>query len=439
MKKFHLRCRTCKHIINDFSEWFGHKQSCPKCGQKWVDVEYFSDISTMKKLLVEKKPENLFHYFDFLPLNSRENIVSDGEGVIPVERWKFLEKFAKDFHDIDIQVSVYRNDLNPGTGTFKDVAAALVASVLKENGVKQYAVASTGNIANAFAHYLALAGISLSVFIPQDALVANEAGVGSYGQTVYRVKGDYHRAKVLADEYSQKYNILLSGGNIDPMRVEAKKTMVFEWIRQTGGLPDLYIQALSGGTGPIAIEKGCQEIKNLGLIKKTPRYILVQPSGCDPMSVGWQRAKDSRFKSGWEQDFPIYEAPVTKVPTLATGNPFTFPIIANIVKASKGEILTFNEDDIFDVVRLIAFETAVKIGPAATIAVGGFFEALKQKHIKNGEKVLINAGEGIRRAPEILDEMRYTTRYIDSVNETSPDFRDKHRDSLWKKFVEKYS
>lgn len=74
--------------------------------------------------------------------------------------------------------------MNPGTGTFKDVAASVAASVLKENGVKRFAIASTGNIATAFSYYLAKAGISLSVFIPQDALMANEAEISSYGQKV---------------------------------------------------------------------------------------------------------------------------------------------------------------------------------------------------------------------------------------------------------------
>jgi hypothetical protein len=34
-------------------------------------------------------------------------------------------------------------------------------------------------------------------------------------------------AKKIAAEYSAKFNILMSGGNTDPMRVEGKKTMVF--------------------------------------------------------------------------------------------------------------------------------------------------------------------------------------------------------------------
>jgi len=438
--KYQFRCRKCGNIIKNFSEWFEVGQKCPDCSGKFVYTEYSDHISKIKDLISERssKAESVFHYFDFLPLNDKSNIITEGEGVIPVDRWEFLEEYARIRFNKDCKVFAYRNDDNYGTGTFKDVAAALVASILKENNIKQYAVASTGNIANAFAHYLALAGISLAVFIPQDALKANEAGIGSYGQRVFRVNGDYAMAKKIAAEYSERHGILLSGGNIDPMRVEAKKTMVFEWLRLMGELPDVYIQALSGGTGPIAIEKGCDEIEELGLFNKRPRYILVQPDKCDPMTAAWNDAKAAGFPEGWGNNYPVYENPETLIPTLATGNPVTFPIIGEVVKNSDGEIISSHEEDVSDIARLIAYETTVKIGPAAAIAVGGFFESLKQGLIRDGESIMINVGEGVRRSPELMDDMIYTTKYVDSVNECEPADRELFKKQLWEA-MDKYS
>jgi threonine synthase len=274
----------------------------------------------------------------------------------------------------------------------------------------------------------------LAVFLPNDALRANEAEISSYGQRVFRVNGDYALAKKIAAGYSEKYKILLSAGNIDPMRVEAKKTMVWEWLRQTGDLPDVYVQALSGGTGPIAIDKGIREIKGLGFPEKLPRFIMVQPSGCDPMTAGWKKAKAAGFPEGWKKDYPIYDNPVTLIPTLATGNPATFPIIADLVHKSLGEIITFDEQRCLDVARLIAFEEGVKIGPASTVAVGGFFEALAQGVFKDGESVLINIGESMNRAPEFLDGMIYTTKYVDAIDDCTPPNREDYREKLWAKF-----
>lgn len=437
-KKFHLHCTKCGYDVPDFKEWFDHMQKCPKCGCTIVDVQYSKDNAALKDIIYDKNadPKNLWHYIDFLPLNNPDNAITRGEGVIPLERWEFLEKYAKDKCGLNIKVHAYRNDLNPGTGTFKDVAAAVASSVLKENGIKEFCIASTGNIANAYAHYLAEAGISLAVFVPNDALKANEAEVNSYGQKLFRVKGDYAAAKVVAADYANKYNILMSGGNTDPMRVEAKKTMVFEWLRQIGEVPNVYVQALSGGTGPIAIEKAYKDLKGLGLVDAMPRYIMVQPSGCAPMTHGWEKAKEDEYPEGWLTNYPVYENPVTKVPTLATGKPGTYPIIANLVKNSRGEIIEFNEEYIVDVARAVAFENTVRMGPAASIAMGGFFKSLYKGIIKDGDNVLVNIGEGVRRSPDFVEEMMYTTENVSSVEDCERFDREQYRKGLWDKIDE---
>ena len=436
-EKYFFVCRECGTRIEGFAQWFADGQKCKSCGTKWVDVKYQENYHKINNLINNRAshPESLFHYFDYLPIQDRNNIITEGEGVIPVDRWEFLENFAREQYNIEITVLAYRNDQNPGTGTFKDVAAAVAASVLKENGIKEYCVASTGNIANAFAHYLAKAGVSLAVFIPDDALKANEAGVSCYGQRVFRVQGDYSLAKKLCAEYSAKYGIPMSGGNIDPARVEGKKTQVFEWLRQLGYIPDVYIQALAGGTGPIAIHKGLADIRHLGLAEKEPRYLLIQPSGCNPMTIAWEKAKSEDFSEGWTKRFPILDSPTTRIPTLANGNPQTYPILGPLVKNTGGEFLTFDEELYLDIARLVAFETSVRIGPAATIAVGGFFEALKKGILKTGERVMINIGEGVHRAPEMLEAMIYTTRSVAEIGECTPFNREEYRKELYKPFV----
>lgn len=435
--KYHFICRTCGSRIVGFQQWFQDGQKCRDCGGKWVDVKYNQGYLKLPDLINNHAghPDSLFHYFDYLPILDRNNIITEGEGVIPVDRWDFLEEFATKYYGLNLTVLAYRNDKNPGTGTFKDVAAAVAASVLKENGIREYCLASTGNIANAFAHYLALADISLSVFIPDDALKANEAGVGCYGQRVFRVRGDYSLAKKLCSEFSLKHNIPMSGGNIDPARVEAKKTQVFEWLRQLGYIPDVYIQALAGGTGPIAIHKGLEDIRHLNLFEKEPRYLLIQASGCNPMTLAWEQARQDGFTDGWKSRFPILDHPSTCIPTLANGNPQTFPIMAQLVHSTGGEFLTFDEDLHAAVARLVSFETSVRIGPAAAIAVGGFFEALKNNGLRSGERVMINIGEGIQRAPELLEQMIYTTENVSTIDDCLPSDRNSYRQTLYQPFL----
>ena len=429
--KYKLKCVQCGYETPDFNTWFAQNQTCPQCGSKHSEVWYDADYQELPALL-EGHPESFWAYFDFLPLMDRKNIVSCREGAIPLEEWDFLEQYAKDRYGLNLQVLVYRNDLNGGTGTFKDVAASLAASLFKENGIEQYCVASTGNTATAYGMYLSLAGVNASIFIPDNALTASEAMISAYGQQVMRVNGDYAQAKKIANEYAAKYHILISSGNIDPIRVEAKKTMVFEWLRQIKRLPDVYIQAVSGGTGPIALDKGIRELGGLYPNLKMPRLLMVQPDQCDPMVQAWEQAERAGFPDGFEQDYPVLDNPQTAVPTLATGNPATYPIIAKLVKRSGGTFMRMQECKLAAYARLAAFERKVLLGPASAVCIAGFFESLKKGLIKDGECVLLNTGEGVRRAPDFVNEMIYTTKHVNSVDDCHPHTMAQYREQLWK-------
>lgn len=429
-QKYFLQCVGCEHKTPDFRMWFEQNQLCPDCGSKHSEVWYNTDYQELP-IIMKDNVESFWQYLPYLPLIDSSNIITCVEGGVPVEQWGYLEEYAKRQHNLTIQVQVYRNDLNRGTGTFKDVAASLAASIFKEHGIKQYCVASTGNTATSYATYLSIAGINCSVFLPKNALKASEAFVSAYGQQVFRLKGDYTKSKVMAAEYAKTHNILISTGNIDPIRVEAKKTMVFEWLRQLGKMPDVYIQAVSGGTGPIAIDKGVREIQSVFPGLKNPRFIMIQPDKCDPMVQAWEKAVKEDFPLNYENDYPIIDDPKTVIAILATGHPATYPIISKLVKESKGSFIRINEANIADYARLIAFESKVLLGPASAVCISGFFESLRKGLIKNGETVLLNVGEGVNRAPDFVNEMIYTTNIVDNVDQCKPHSMDYYRNQLW--------
>ncbi len=433
--KYHLKCTQCGHVTPNFWTWFDQGQQCPGCGSKHSEVWYNRRYQRLARIM-HRKPDSFWHYFPFLPLLRRRHIISRNEGAVPVERWSFLEVFAREQYGLDIKVHVYRNDLNGGTGTFKDPAASMAASLFNELGIKQYCIASTGNSATAYAKYLSMAKVNCSVFMPEDAIKTSEATISSFGQQVFRVKGDYARAKEIAAGYAKIHNIPMSTGNIDPIRVEAKKTMVFEWLRQMDQFPDVYIQAVSGGTGPIAIDKGIREISHIYPQLRNPRFLLVQSDGCDPMVQAWEQAEANGFPTGFEQQYPVIDNPTTEIPTLATGNPASYPLIAKLVKQSGGAFLRMKEEKLVAVGKLTAYEQKVIPGPASAVCLAGFFVALRKNLIKDGETVLINIGEGPNRAPLFLEQMIYTSHNVSHVDECAPHSIDDYRRALWNEVLE---
>ena len=155
----------------------------------------------------------------------------------------------------------------------------------------------------------------------------------------------------------------------------------------------------------------------LGLAKHQPRLLLVQSSKCAPMSHGYKKAARNNFTGDWLHDYPVYENPDTEITTLATGNPGAFPYLADLVKKSDGFINEFDETKVIDIIRIVSFYKAVRVGPAAAIGLGGFFEALKNNQLSNGETVVINIGEGIRRSPDFMVRMIEEDKLVSSIED----------------------
>ena len=417
--KYQLRCVGCGCITPNFRTWFEQNQACPSCGSKHSEVDYFSDYTKLPALF-NQYPRNFWHYFDFLPLEQKRNIVSYSEGAIPLERWEFLEDFAKKIKQIDCRIYVYRNDLNGGTGTFKDIAASMAASLFKENQIEQYCIASTGNTATAYGRYLAKAGVNAAIFMPENAEPFSMAEIASYGQQVYKVTGDYAYAKKIAAEYSQAHKVLISAGNIDPIRVESKRTMVFEWLRRLRRMPDVYVQAISGGTGPLAVDKAVRELAPHRSDVILPRMIMVQTDRCDPMVQAWESAKAQDFPEGFENNYPIIENPQTSISILATGNPATYPLVAKLMRKCKGEFIRVAENKALEMARWVAHERQIHIGPASSVCLLGLLKAIENGEIADGQSVLVNMGEGIKRSPDFLLQLGQNIATVSCAEQCRP-------------------
>ena len=414
--KYQLRCKKCGKVIKDFATWFQQDQKCA-CGSGYAEVEYFdlpsfppSDIPRSgdhpsKEGTVTDSFQD--YYFDFLPLEHRENIVSCGEGMVPIERWNHLEEAAKE-SGIDCEVYVCRNDLNQGSGTFKDISAALAASVLKEQGVKDYCLASTGNAGVAFATYLAKAGIHFTEFAPSFIDTDSIDAIRKVGQTAIVSEGGYGDAKAEAASFHQNKNVLISGGNTDPLRIESKRTLVFECLRQMGAMPTVYMQAVAGGTSPLAFEKGYRDLCDMcpDISYELPRMLLVQQDECDPMVTAWEKATAAGFPDGWEQQYEAKKNMHTQIGILTAANPGNYPLVAPLVKKTGGTFIRVKESELPEYGRNMLEKQNVLMGPASMVCYAGFFEALKNGDIHNGDKVLLNTGEGCGRSQWFDYEVR---------------------------------
>lgn len=350
---------------------------CKRCDSQWLEARY--DYDAFKREILRglpNRPSNMWRYQDVLPLNHPTNLDLYPAGGTPL--W-LSQHFAPDLG----HASVFIKDERYGpTSSFKDRQAAGAVAVMLENGVKEAVIASTGNAAVAYAAACARAGIKLWVFmtslVPQEKL--REAAL--FGAEVIRVSGNYDQTKQIAAQFAQRRNLLLDRGATSIPARESMKTIAYEIVEQLGwNSPDWYIQAVSGGLGPLGVYQGFKELFNMGLINKIPKLGVIQAEGCSPMVKAFKAGKD------------IAEAmiPETSIIILSTGDPGkSYTYLWNLTQQYGGAMDSVTDAQAFAAMRSLAKSEGMAVEPATAVAFAGTEKLIRNGTIKPDEMVVVN-------------------------------------------------
>ena len=350
---------------------------CAKCGSQWMEARY--DYAAFKREVLRGlpgRPPNMWRYADVLPLKDPAALDLYPAGGTPL--W-LSQRFAPALgHD-----SVYIKDERYGpTSSFKDRQAAGAVAAMLEGGIREAVIASTGNAAVAYAAACARAGIKLWVFmtslVPQEKL--REAAL--FGAEVIRVSGNYDQTKQIAAQFAQRKHLWLDrGSNSIPAR-EAMKTIAYEIVEQLGWrAPDWYIQAVSGGLGPLGVYQGFAELQRMGLIERIPKLAVIQAEGCSPMVQA--------FRAG--SDTATAVIPDTRIIILSTGDPGkTYTYLWNLTRRYGGTMESVSDSEAFAAMRALAKSEGMAVEPATAVAFAGLEKLLRSGAISKDERVVVN-------------------------------------------------
>ncbi|MFQ3537096.1 MAG: threonine synthase [Aggregatilineales bacterium] len=374
-KRIELQCTYC--------DWVGSYDrplsACPKCGESILRARY--DLAALRRSgwidKVMAREAGLWRYHELLPLYETQNIVSLGEGGTPLLQARNLGMLLGLKH-------LYIKDERQGpTASFKDRQASVAISVMRERGIREAVVASTGNVAIAYSAFAARAGIKLWAFLTSMVPGEKMREAALYGGEVIKVTGTYDHTKVVANGFAKQRGLYVDRGIKSIAAVESMKTMAFEIAQQLGWRsPDWFIQAVSGGMGPIGVAKGFEELIELGLADKIPALGVIQSAGCAPMV----RA----FKNGRTVATPV-EDPQTVIATLSTGDPGrAYEQLNNLIIAHGGTMEEATDEEAFNALRLVARTEGLSVEPATAVAFAGLIKLARRGIIKPDQLVVIN-------------------------------------------------
>jgi threonine synthase len=363
----------------------GHQQpfqllspaACQACGATWLEPCY--DYAAFKREVLRGlrgHSYDIWRYHNVLPVDEPSTLDFKNVGWTPLQQ---ARRFGGLFDHPDIYV---KDERYGPTCSFKDRQAVISVAAMHQCGVRECVIASTGNAAVAYAAACARVGIKLWVFmtslVPQEKL--REAAL--YGAEVVKVSGTYDQTKEIALEFASRRGLLYDrGANSIPAR-ESMKTIAYEIVEQLGWqAPDWYIQAVSGGLGPLGVYHGFQELFDMGLIDRIPKIGIIQAEGCAPMVLA--------YKAGKDKADPVI--PETRIAILSTGDPGKiYTYLYSLLHKTGGTMESVSDNEAFKSMVQIAKTEGTAVEPAAAVAFAGTEKMVRQGMIGKDELVVVN-------------------------------------------------
>lgn len=395
---FIIECVDCGHTTN----YHPTEIECPNCKSQWRKAIYnYGALREQLPGLLVNRPFDLWRYLELLPIHKPVPNLRMGEGGTPLIKAVNLGLMLG-------CPNIFIKDERQGpSASFKDRQAAVTIAALKEAGITEMVAASTGNVAIAYSAFAARAGIKLWAFVTSLVPAVKMREIALYGSQVVKVTGSYDQVKKIAAEFAEQRGLYHDMGARTITSVEGMKTIAYEIAEQlTEQLgppedgsrwrtPTWYIQAISGGLGPLGVSKGFHEMQEMGLISSAPSIAAIQADGCSPMVHAW--------KQNLEEASAVLN-PKTHIETLATGTPGrAYPLLRKEFKQNQGLFESVTDEEAFRAMHVLAKMEGVSAEPASAAAFAGLFKLIRAGIIKPTDTVVVNCtGHTMPAEPLVL-------------------------------------
>ncbi|MEA2021573.1 MAG: threonine synthase [Candidatus Caldatribacteriota bacterium] len=366
-------CDRCKKFYpEDSNRW------CCDCG---APLSYTLSVSSQfPKNKIKDRNHTIWRYQEALPIESKEEIVSLGEGLTPLVPASF-----------EGQNILFKLDYISPTGSYKDRGTSFFVSKLKEHKIKKVVEDSSGNAGASLAAYCACSGIACEIFVPEYTSAGKVVQIEMYGARVRRIPGS--REETAAAVKQAAHDCYYASHNWNPYFLHGIKTIAFEiWEQLDWKVPDNIVVPAGQGSLVLGCQIGFNELKLAGEIENFPRIFAVQAENCAPIYKA--------FQEGLAEPVTIQ-----KKETIAEGISSAIPIrgskILSVVRDSKGAVIAVGEREIWESLQRVS-KSGFYIEPTSAATTAGLSQLINKEMIKSTEStVVVLTGSGLKATDKI--------------------------------------
>ncbi|MDR1194789.1 MAG: threonine synthase [Peptococcaceae bacterium] len=379
----YVRAATCIHCGAEYPPR-PDLTVCAQCGGVLEILYDYPRIAAAlnSAVLAERRETTMWRYRELLPIEADSDTAGLRVG------WSPLYPAPRLAATLGLAELYIKDDgLNP-TASLKDRASALAVIKAGEAGADTVACSSTGNAASSLAGSAAARGLRSYIFIPARAPKGKVAQLMMFGANVISVQGNYEDAFRLSAEAIERWGWYNRNAAINPYLSDGKKTVSLEIAEQLGWqVPDYVAVSVGDGCTIAGVWKGFQDLYEIGLIRRLPRLISVQATGCCPINQA--------IEAGTEDLIPMAED--TLADSIAVGRPRNFHKAVRAVRASGGITVNVSDQEILSAMALLGKTCGVFGEPAGVTGAAGLIKALAEKKIPAGATaVSIVTGNGLK-------------------------------------------
>lgn len=354
----------------------GHEHPVPvlKCVQCAHAVDSFYDLGRVR---IGEEIDPLQRYFDLLPVKQRRYLAWTGEGNTPLLEPPVLRK------RLGLPNLFLKDETRNPTASTKDRMAAVVVALLRENGVKSFALSSTGNSSTAIARVVQMVkDIEVHVFVGSDWLTRLNYP-DSANVFTYSLDTTFVGASDASKLFSNAHGLHAEGGFFNLGRREGLKLAYLEAFDQMTQGPEVVVQAISSGMGLLGGYKGAIEYHKLGRLTRVPRFYGVQQESCAPIA--------NAYKDGCKAMLPKYivSEPNGIAKAILRGNATeAYPYIRELCDQSGGGMESVSEEEILTARGLLREMDGIEACNASATCFAGLLKMVKNGQVAKDARIL---------------------------------------------------